>query len=266
MKNLKFSPGFIRLSGTAALVFLWFCGTYVSRREALLKQELCRLEALSSSFRVGLEELNSTRELRYKNVRNYRKTVAAIAKSSSKVFAEGFSLQEEKRLLEKVLEIVDTSLEMDLDSGKIHLMRRKLAVKEYPMQNPGLKPSGKKAGSMPVSCRIISKERFAQPERGKVEETEGKIVWKPPQAGTSPRSAGLGEYVIFTDSPLIFHAPASNAALHDTYPHFCAGLTLYSARRLYKSSFIGNRIVFKQTKPVAPSVRKSKTVKKKKKN
>ena len=68
------------------------------------------------------------------------------------------------------------------------------------------------------------------------------LTWNPPQVGQSVRSNALGEFVIFTNSNLIIHGPFKKAEEHDAYPHACVGLSLRDARRLYRGSFIGNRV------------------------
>ena len=105
-----------------------------------------------------------------------------------------------------------------------------------------LRSFGGAPGTLPATVRIISKERFAHPERGKSEEVNGTLQWVPPQVGTSVRSNALGEFVIFTNSALILHGPPLDAETHEKFPHICLGLDQEAARRLYRGSFIGTKI------------------------
>ena len=84
-----------------------------------------------------------------------------------------------------------------------------------------------------------------------MEEVDGKISWEPPQVGKDPRSGGLGEFVLFTDGPLIIHGPAPKKELHAAFPHVCPGVTAYTAQRLFENVFVGTKIVYtKKKKPL----------------
>jgi hypothetical protein len=56
------------------------------------------------------------------------------------------------------------------------------------------------------------------------------------------RANALGEFVMFTKGSLILHGAPKKAAEHMAFPHYCVGLTLAVARRLYSQSFMGTRI------------------------
>ena len=205
-------------------------------------------------------ELNSVRELKAGNSTRTRAAMADMVKARRTLYETGLSLQEEKRLLEKQLEIMTTYLELDQENGKINLLRGDQVIKGFPFSYVPLMSAGKEKIAVPELCRITAKERFAAPERGKAEKTEAGLTWDPPQSGETLRDKALGEYAVFTNCPLILHAPVANAALHDAYPHLCAGLTLYSAKALYDNVFIGNKLLIKGAKgksaaPV-PAVRK----------
>ena len=96
---------------------------------------------------------------------------------------------------------------------------------------------------LPSTVRIVSKERFAHPERAKSEMVNGQLQYTPPQVDTSVRSNALGEYVMFTNSRLILHGPPLNSDDHEKFSHICLGLDLDAARKLYNSSFIGTKII-----------------------
>jgi lipoprotein-anchoring transpeptidase ErfK/SrfK len=131
----------------------------------------------------------------------------------------------------------------------VRIMRGDNSQKDLPLAGPlKVYPS---SGTVPGTMRAVSKERFANPTRARVEQKDGKLDWEPPQVGTDPRSGALGEYVVFTDGPLVLHGPPPKKKLHEAYPHACAGLTAAAAKRLYDSSFIGTRIIYRKAKKAA---------------
>ena len=136
-----------------------------------------------------------------------------------------------------------TYLEVDEEAAKIHLLRGDQTLKSFPFSAPLRVFGGEKRAAAPL-FRIISRERSVYIERGKAETTAAGLKWEPPQVG-DPHDSALGEFALFTDGPLILHAPVANAALHDAYPHLCAGLTRSSAKELYESVFIGNKLLIK---------------------
>ena len=93
-----------------------------------------------------------------------------------------------------------------------------------------------------------------------LKEVDGKLKWSPPETGVYERNKALGEYVVFTDGPLILHGPVAKDAVkhHESFPHLCAGLTLYSARKLYSEVYIGTKIIYKSYmgSPTLPPGRK----------
>lgn len=190
------------------------------------------------------EELRSIRDLRVSSAKHMKDSLTDMAKAKKAVYETGLSLQEEKRLLEKQLEIMTTYLEADEGAAKIHLLRGDQALKSFSFTSP-LRILGGEKRAVGQVYRITSKERYAYIERGKAEATSAGLNWNPPQVGDGPRASPLGEYVLFTDGPLVLHAPVAGAALHSAYPHLCAGLTFNSAKRLYESVFIGNKLLIK---------------------
>jgi hypothetical protein len=165
------------------------------------------------------------------------------AQSEKSLFESGISLQEERRLLEKQLEIMTTTLLINPALQRVFLMRADQPLQSYLISHIPLRSYGGAPDSLPAVVRIVSKERFAHPERGKSEEVNGTLQWIPPQVGTSVRSNALGEFVIFTNSALILHGPPVNAEDHERFPHICLGLDQEAARKLYRASFIGTRII-----------------------
>ncbi len=226
-------------------LLLWTAGSLLSAQTAKLEAEARRLEAAKEAAAPALEELRALKELRRKDIAGYKEALRAMSGSKKKAYDSGAALLEEKRLLEKQLEIMTTWLEVEETTAKIQLMRGDHSLKDLPFSYSPLKAFGGEARKMPSPARVVSKERFAQPSRGKVERTNGNINWEPPQVGKDPRSGGLGEYVLFTDGPLVIHGPPLKNELHEVWPHLCAGVTLYTARRLFDSVFVGTKIIHK---------------------
>ncbi len=127
----------------------------------------------------------------------------------------------------------------------VSLMREYNALKDFKIAFTSTQPVTD-AHIKSKYLRITSKERFAHPERGKAEEKDGVLTWTPPQVGESARSNALGEFVLFTNSGIIIHGPFKKEPEHAAYPHVCLGLSREDAARLYRGSFIGNRVYFQK--------------------
>ncbi|OGR87547.1 MAG: hypothetical protein A2021_04650 [Elusimicrobia bacterium GWF2_52_66] len=253
--------------GAGIAAFLWFGDSKITARLRIVQSDVERMEDSLETSGAVLEELRFLKELRLEDAARYKKELKGLAKSSKAVYDAGVSLQEEKRLLEKQLEIMTTYLEINEETGKISIMRGDHSLKDCPFSYSPLRLFGNGTENMPPSARVVSKERFAQPQRGKVEEIDGKISWEPPQAGKDPRSGGLGEFVIFTDSPLVIHGPPLKQELHEAYTHVCAGVTAYTAKKLFENTFIGTKILYTPAvKPMAKPAASSQPTFKKTKN
>ncbi len=176
-----------------------------------------------------------------KELQRVKSDLSRLARSKRTVYELGLQLQEERRLVEKQWEILFTYLMLDKDARKMHLMRGEQFLESYPIQHAPPKAFGD-VKPLPALVQITSKERFAHPERGRYEEENGKLQWEPPQVGASPRANALGEYVMFTNSALILHGPPKSRKEHDAYPHYCLGLSLGQAKRLYARGFIGMKL------------------------
>jgi hypothetical protein len=198
--------------------------------------------ALAASHFRGLAELKT------QDLNNFKRGMANLAQSNKTLFEAGLSLHEEKRLLEKQWEIMTTYLSVDPALQRIFLMRGDQPLESYLIHYVPIKALGGVPTTVPNVVRIISKERFANPERGISEMVNGKLQWEPPQVGTSVRSNALGEYVLFTNSKLILHGPPVNPVDHEAFPHLCLGLSLEAARNLYQHSFIGTKILLTSVK------------------
>ena len=234
------------------LGLLWLAGSRLSAKLEVVRGEAALMAAAVTSSGAALEELRVLRDLKLKDAAAYKAALRDLARSKKAVYEAGASLQEEKRLLEKQLEIMTVYLEIKEETGKISLMRGDHSLNDYPFQASQLLDFGAVKPPVPAAFRIISKERYAHPERGKVEEAEGKLSWEPPQVGKDPRSGGLGEFVLFTDGPLILHGPAPQKKLHEAYPHICAGVTAYTARKLFDNTFVGTKILYNKKKKPQP--------------
>lgn len=234
--------------GAALLPGLWLADRALAVKLNDLNTEAARMEEAVVVSGAALEDLRALRENKLKEVGSYREALKSQALSKKVVYEAGAALQEEKRLLEKQLEIITTYLVIDEQTGRIRLMRGDHALNDFPFSYAPLKAFGSAPLKMSATSRVVSKERYANPERGKVQEADGKITWDPPQVGKDPRSGGLGEYVLFTDGPLILHGPPPKKELHEAYPHVCAGVTAYTAKQLYEGTFVGTKIIYSRKK------------------
>lgn len=180
--------------------------------------------------------------LKRSDAAQFKLGLSGTAKSQKDLFESGLSLQEEHRLLEKQLEIMTTRLAVNPGLQRVFVLRDGQPLQSYPLGYYPLRAYGGVAPTLPQVTRIVSKERFAHPERGKAEMANGQLQWTPPQVGTSVRARALGEFVMFTTSKLILHGPPISEEAHAQFPHICLGLSADTARRLYRASFIGTHI------------------------
>ncbi len=211
------------------------------------------LEANNNALSQNVQELRSIRDLKVKDLERLKAGLTGLAQSKRALYEAGLSLQDEKRSLEKLKEIMSTYLKIDEDRKMVYLMQGDQAMEEYPIPYGGPRAFGGDLKTLPGTLPITSKERFAHPERGQSEDVNGVLVWNPPQVGNSVRSNALGEFVMFTGSPLILHGPPKKAAEHETFPHYCLGLSQNSAQKLYNKSFIGTKIVYVKFHQSAPA-------------
>jgi hypothetical protein len=199
------------------------------------------LEQLTADDAYAIDQIRALRDDRARDLSAVKAGLAKLTQNRQSKLETGIRLQEEKRLLEKQIEILTTYLLIDVDAEKVNVMNGGQALVSYPIKaDPD--------DELPHVMRIISKERYAHPEPGKYEEKDGKLQWEPPQAGTSVRANALGQYVLFTDGPLIIHGPPKKKEEHDKYEHVCLHLDLAVAKRLYEKSFIGSKILVKKSK------------------
>ncbi|HVA66264.1 MAG TPA: L,D-transpeptidase [Elusimicrobiota bacterium] len=198
----------------------------------------------------ALADVESLRDLKKDELSRAKRVILSLTRSRQALYESGLELQEEDRILQKQWDMLSTYLQVDLGSGRISVMRSGQALESYPVRDSPPRAFGGEDKPLPRIVRIVSKERYAAPARGKSEEVNGHLEWQPPEVGTSARASALGEFVMFTDSPLILHGPPKSTAAHAAYPHDCLGLSWPVARRLYRGSFIGEKIwIAGQPKP-----------------
>ena len=234
--------GVFLVFGTAQLKD--WVGRGTEEAQAALKQ----LEKYKEQSLLGESNALSLKELKEQDVARFKAGLSGLVQSKRTLYEAAVSVQEEKRLLEKQWEIMTTYLVVDEESHRISLMRGDQILKSYPVTDVPPKSFGNDTRLLPAVLRIISKERFAHPERGQSEMVEGKLVYNPPQVGTSQRSNALGEYVMFTHDGLILHGPPQDEKEHEAFPHHCLELSREAARDLYRNSFIGTKILLEVAK------------------
>jgi hypothetical protein len=250
------SPGsiFARLSivvhpllvGLAGLILLgagYGLQRYLQAEIQLMQYDLRALTQVQDQTAITESHYQDLADLKAHDVDQFREGMSNLAQSRKALFESGLSVQEERRLLEKQWDIMTTYLQINPSLQRIFLMRGDQPLESYLIDYVPIKAFGDLPDTSPRVVRIVSKERFAAPERGKSEMVNGKLQWVPPQIGTSVRSNALGEYVVFTNSHVILHGPPRTLADHEAFPHLCLGLSLEAARKIYQDSFIGTRIV-----------------------
>ncbi len=235
-------PALVAATGAGILVGLYMTPRWLKQaveNERSFQKNLSRVLEQTAAAR---EHMASLETLKTMDLEQLKAGLSGHALTEKSLFESGISLQEERRLLEKQLEIMTTTLLINPALQRVFLMRAEQPLQSTLISYIPLRSFGGAPGNLPATVRIVSKERFAHPERGKSEEVNGTLQWVPPQVGTSVRSNALGEFVIFTNSALILHGPPVNAEDHERFPHICVGLDQEGARKLYRASFIGTRI------------------------
>jgi hypothetical protein len=240
-------PALVAVAGAGILAGLYAVPPWLNQKaadERVFQKSISR--ALEQTAPAN-EHAASLETLKAMDLEQLKVGINGSAQSQKSIFESGISLQEERRLLEKQLEIMTTYLLINPALQRVFLMRADQPLQSFLISYIPLHAYAGASALLPSSVRIISKERFAHPERGKSEEVNGSLQWIPPQVGTSVRSNALGEFVMFTNSGLILHGPPLNADDHERFPHVCLGLDQDAARALYRASFIGTRVVLSHT-------------------
>lgn len=229
--------------GLALLIFLTAVDAYLEKEVLSLNTRLSELRRAEETLNAALETAEQLNALKRRDVENTKAAMVGLAQRQKRYYEGSLALGEERRQLEKQAELLNTRLQVD-PAGRIRVMKGDQAIKEYATGKlscwDGL--SGNGALRPPKSAAVTSKEFHAHPERGKVDLQEGRLLWTPPQVGSVERASALGQYVIFTNTPLILHLPSKDQKAHEYYRHCCLALAAASARKVYDSVFIGARI------------------------
>jgi hypothetical protein len=235
-------PVWVAAAGAGILIGLFTFSHLIGRATEGERIFQNRLSVSLEQSVAARDRMSSLEGLKRRDLDQLKAGISGHAQSEKSLFESGLSLQEERRLLDKQLEIMTTYLLVDPDARRIYLMRSEQPLQSYRISYVPVRALGGASAALPAVVRIVSKERFANPERGRSEEVNGRLQWVPPQVGTSIRSKALGEFVMFTNSALILHGPPLDIEDHEHFPHVCLGLDREAARKLYRSSFIGTKI------------------------
>ena len=233
----------LAVAGAAVLAGLWMVGRWVSTHAALAADERTALSVAREDLELDLAERQALRDLVVRDFARAKISATTLSRSRKALFEGGLALSEEKRLLEKQLEIMSLWIRLDEENDKVHLVRGDQIAESLALAEARLRAVGGETRPLPKSATIISKERFASTERPKSDQVGGQLQWEPPQVGTSLRASALGEFVLFTKEGLVIHGPPLKKAEHEAYAHLCLSLPLPVARRLYTQSFIGTKIL-----------------------
>jgi hypothetical protein len=236
-------------AGALVLAGLWMMGRWVSAHAAIAADECTALGVAREDLDLDLSERQALSDLVKRDFARAKASAATLTRSRKALFEGGLALSEEKRLLEKQLEIMSLWIKLDEEADKVHLVRGDQIAESLGLAGARPRVVGGETRPLPRQATILTKERFASTERPKSEQVGGQLQWEPPQVGTSVRASALGEYVLFTKEGLVIHGPPLKEAEHEAYPHLCLSLPLAVARRLYTQSFVGTKILLAGPKP-----------------
>jgi len=230
-------------AGGVVLASLWLMGRWVSAHAAIAADERVALSVAREDLELDLAERQALSDLVSRDFARAKVSAATLSRSRKAMFEGGLALSEEKRLLEKQLEIMSLWIRLDEEADKIHLMHGDQIAESLLLAGARPRAVGGETRPLPKSATILTKERFASTERPKSEQVGGQLQWEPPQVGTSVRASALGEFVLFTREGLVLHGPPLKAAEHEAFPHLCLSLPRAVAARLYTQSFVGTKIM-----------------------
>jgi len=236
------APGLV-LAGAAVLALLWLLGKWVGERAAAAAVETVAFSVALEDLELDLNERQALRDLIVRDFARAKTSAATLTKSRKALFEGGLALSEEKRLLDKQLEIMSLWVRLDDEGDKLHLMRGDQIAESLVLAGATARVVGGETRPLPKTAAIVSRERFASPERPKSEQVGGQLQWEPPQVGTSVRASALGEYVLFTKEGLVIHGPPLKEAEHEAFAHLCLSLPRAVASRLYAQTFIGTKVL-----------------------
>jgi len=228
--------------GLLLLAGCWMLESWLSASAALAAGEREAASVAREDLDNELSERAGLRDMVSRGLSRAKASAATLSRSRRVLFEGSLALSEEKRLLEKQWEIMTTFLHVEPAFDRVQIMRGEQAFETLPLAGARARAVGGESRPLPRIAAVISKERFASPERGKSEQTGGQLLWEPPQVGTSARARALGEYVMFTKEGLVLHGPPLDQVEHEAFPHLCLSLPLPTARKLYTKSFIGTKV------------------------
>lgn len=229
--------------GLGLLALLTLIQLGLDREVQRLNDQMAALRPPEARLNAALEMSEQLNALKRRDVENTKAAMIGLARRQKLYYEGGLALSEERRQLEKQAELLATHLEID-PAGVIKVMKGGQTAKEYSVGELSCWEGSPTGGTLkaPKTAVVTSKEFHAHPERGRVELQNGQLLWTPPQTGSVERTAALGQYVIFTNTPLIIHLPSKDRQAHEAYRHCCIPLAATSARKLYGSVFIGARL------------------------
>lgn len=230
-------------AGAAIIGCLWLMGRWVSENASRAADERAALSVAREDLDLDLAERRALSALVSRDFARAKASAATLSRSRKALFEGGLALSEEKRLLEKQLEIMSLWIRLDEENDKVHLVRGDQIAESLALAGARPRVVGGETRPLPRTATIISKERFASTERPKSDQVGGQLQWEPPQVGTSVRASALGEFVLFTKEGLVMHGPPLKEAEHEAFPHLCLSLPRAVAARLYSQSFVGTKIL-----------------------
>ncbi|MBI4051863.1 MAG: hypothetical protein HY400_05095 [Elusimicrobia bacterium] len=238
--------------GLGLFSLLTFGHSLLQKHRLELEKELRRTLFTLEETDMALQTAEYINRLKERDIQKIKTALVTQAKTQKKFHEEKFILTEEKRQLEKQWDLLITYLMLEAtesqpEANKLHIMKGDQATKSFRVAP--LVCWGDPALKIPKLSTVTSKERFAHPERGRVEFKDGQLHWIPPQIGPALRSLALGENVIFTNGPLILHGPAKDSQQHEAYPHCCLPMTAATATQVYGTVYIGTRILIQNGTP-----------------
>lgn len=234
------------LTGAAVLGAAWQLGEWAAASAEAAAGERAALTVAREDLDLDLAERQALSDLASRDFKRAKESAATLSKSRKALFEGGLAVSEEKRLLEKQLEIMSLWIRLDEENDKVHLVRGDQTAETLALAEARARAVGGEARPLPKSATVVSKERFASPERPKSEQVGGQLQWEPPQVGTSVRASALGEHVLFTKEGLVVHGRPLKEAEHEAYPHLCLSLPGPVARRLYERSYVGTKILLSE--------------------
>lgn len=231
------------LAGGFVLLGTWALESWLTARARLAEADGAAASVALDDLEQEIAERQALRDVVARDLDQAKKNAAGLSRSRRALFESGLALSEEKRLLEKQWEIMTTYLLVDVSHDRVQIMRGEQAYETWPLSGAKPRAAGGDKRAVPWLATIVSKERYAHPERGKSDVVAGRLDWEPPQVGASARASALGESVMFTKEGLVLHGPPLKESEHESYPHLCLTLPAATARRLYARSFIGTRVL-----------------------